>query len=101
FLLGIGFVVYAARHGARPSLPLLAAALAVWVVWIATGFHVNGHTMVGFDPAAEALNEGTKTLWALAYLAPLMRSRRATLAPIAAGPRPYAAAAADPTPLTY
>ena len=77
FLLGIGFVVYAGRHGARPSLQLLAAALFVWAVWIATGFHVNGHTMTGFDPTAEALNEGAKTLWALAYLVPLMRSGRA------------------------
>lgn len=49
----------------------------VWAVWIATGFHVNGHTMTGLDPSAEALNEGAKTLWALAYLVPLMRSSRA------------------------
>lgn len=77
FVLGIGFVVYAGRHGARPAFPLLAAALAVWAIWIVTGFHVNGHTMVGFDPAAEALNEGAKTLWALAYLLPLMHSGRA------------------------
>lgn len=75
FLLGIGSVVYAGRHGARPAFPLLAAALAVWVIWIAIGFHVNGHTMTGLDPAAEALNEGAKTLWALAYLLPLMGVR--------------------------
>lgn len=77
FVLGIGFVVYAGRHGARPAFPLFAAALGIWAIWIATGFHVNGHTMVGLDPGAEALNEGSKTLWALAYLLPLMRSGRA------------------------
>jgi hypothetical protein len=80
FALGIGFVVWAGRHGARPSFPLLAAALLVWAVWIATGFHANGHTMIGLDPTAEALNEGAKTLWALAYLVPLMRSSGAGLA---------------------
>ncbi len=77
FLLGIAFIVYAGRHGARPAFPLLGAALIVWVTWIATGFHVNGHTTTGLDPAAEALNEGAKTLWALAYLLPLMGIRLA------------------------
>ena len=101
FLLGIGFVVYAGRHGARPSLPLLAAALFVWAVWIATGFHVNGHTMTGFDPTAEALNEGAKTLWALAYLVPLMRSSRAGRASAEASPSSDAVQAADPAPSSY
>ena len=86
FLLGIGFVGWAALHGARPSLPLLAAGLGVWAIWIATGFHVNGHTMTGLDPMAEALNEGAKTLWALAYLVPLMRSSRAALTPVVVSP---------------
>lgn len=69
---GYVFVFYAARY-ARTSLPILGAALALWGIWLLTGFHVNGHSMVGFDPTAEALNEGAKTLWALAYLVPLLR----------------------------
>ena len=100
FLLGVGFVVWAARHGARPSLPLLAAALGVWAIWIATGFHVNGHTMTGLDPSAEALNEGAKTLWALAYLVPLMRSSRARAGAVDACPSSDAARAADPAPVS-
>jgi hypothetical protein len=101
FLLGIGFVVWAARHGARPSIPLLAAALGVWGIWIATGFHVNGHTLTGLDPTAEALNEGAKTLWALAYLVPLMRSSRAGRASAEASPSSDAVQAADPAPSSY
>lgn len=68
--LGISGTAYAARCGVRPNLWLLGIAACVWVAWVATGFHVNRHTMVGFDPTAEALNEGAKTLWALAYLVP-------------------------------
>jgi hypothetical protein len=101
FALGVGFVVWAARHGARPSLPLLAAALGVWAIWIATGFHVNGHTLTGLDPTAEALNEGAKTLWALAYLVPLMRSSRARAAGVEVSPSPDAVRAADPAPASY
>jgi hypothetical protein len=96
FVLGIGFVIWAGRHGARPSFPLLAAALFVWAVWIATGFHVNGHTMAGLDPTAEALNEGAKTLWALAYLVPLLRSRRAGQGSVGVRPSSDALRAADP-----
>jgi len=33
---------------------------------------VNEHGLVGLDPTAEALNELAKTLWALAYLVPLL-----------------------------
>jgi hypothetical protein len=62
------------RFDVRPSPPLLLAAVAVFLVWCATGFHVNAHAKVGFDPSAEALNEAAKTLWALAYLLPLWRS---------------------------
>jgi hypothetical protein len=57
----------------KPDLLLMALVAMVWLVWVATGFHVNGHGMVGFEPSAEALNEGAKTLWALAYLVPLRR----------------------------
>ena len=75
YAVGCAFVIVAARKGARPSLIWLAAALAVFAAWVATGFHVNGHDMVGFNSLAEALNEGAKTLWALAYLVPLLADR--------------------------
>lgn len=101
FVLGIAFVVWAARHGARPSLPLLAAAFAVWGIWIATGFHVNGHTLTGLDPTAEALNEGAKSLWALAYLIPLMRSNRARQATLDVSSSSDAAEAPELAPLSY
>lgn len=60
------------RHGVRPSWPLLALALIVYAAWVGTGFHVNDHTMTGFDPAAEFLNEASKMLWAAAFLLPLL-----------------------------
>jgi len=74
-------IVLLARKGIRPSLLLLAATLAVWAAWLATGFHVNEHTMVHFQPGAEAFNEGAKTLWAAAYLVPLMLVRPKSRAP--------------------
>ena len=75
-ILGCVTVPFAARHGARPSLPILACAVGLLVLWLATGFHVNGHTTIGFDPTAEALNEAAKTLWAVAYLWPLVKRER-------------------------
>lgn len=74
-------MVLLARKGITPSLPLLAATLAVWGAWLATGFHVNEHTMAHFQPGAEAFNEGVKTLWAAAYLVPLMLVRPTSRAP--------------------
>jgi hypothetical protein len=56
----------------RPSPVLMAATLAVWGAWLVTGFQVNEHTMVHFQPVAEGFNEGAKTLWAAAYLVPLL-----------------------------
>jgi hypothetical protein len=46
----------------------------VFAVWVAAGFHVNVNErgLAGFDPTAEVLNEGSKTLWAAAYLVPLL-----------------------------
>jgi len=77
-LLGLGLVLlpWLTQRGAKPSLSFLAVAFGLFAAWIAAGFHVNvnAHGMVGFDPAAEALNEATKTLWAVAYLVPLLRS---------------------------
>lgn len=56
--------------GARPNLPPLAAALLVFCVWLAAGFHVNTGTSID-NISGEALNDASKTLWALAYLLPL------------------------------
>lgn len=66
--------------GARPNLLLLGLALLVFAVWIATGFHVNTDEVV-VSPTGEALNDASKTLWALAYLLPLWQAR---------GPQPSA-----------
>ena len=58
----------------RPSLPLIGLSLLIGVVWVATGFHVNGYDhLADFNPLGEALNEGAKTAWGLAYLLPLIR----------------------------
>lgn len=61
--------------GARANLLMLGLALLVFGVWIATGFHVNADDVV-VSPTGEALNDGAKTLWALAFLLPLWRGRR-------------------------
>ena len=57
-------VTYFGRSIPRPNLWIGAVVVALWAVWIATGFHVNDHQMIDFDPAAEAVNEAAKTLWA-------------------------------------
>jgi hypothetical protein len=75
---GIVLPVWLARRGVRPLWYLLAPAIVLWVIWAATGFHVNAHSMSGFDPLAEALNEGAKTLWAAAYFLPLWRATEVT-----------------------
>lgn len=60
--------------GARPEPRLLTLGLLVFCVWLATGFHVNTTSVV--SPLGEVLNDGSKTLWALAYLVPLWRQTR-------------------------
>jgi hypothetical protein len=60
--------------GARPNRLLLAVALLVFGVWVAAGFHVNTGTTV-VSSTGEALNDLSKTLWALAYLLPLVGGR--------------------------
>jgi hypothetical protein len=66
-----------------PNWWFLAAALVVIGIWMATGFHLNGHQHGLFslhphiphlDVVAEICNELSKTLWALAYFLPLVRS---------------------------
>lgn len=77
-LIGVGAVFFgaAARRGVWPSGRLMILAAAAWVVWLATGFHVNSHHVMGLDPVSEVLNEAAKTLWALAYVLPLWRECR-------------------------
>lgn len=83
-LIGVPIVV-CVTSWVRPDGWLLAAAAACFFVWVATGFHVNAHTMSSFDPVGEGLNEAAKTLLAVAYLLPLWRSRRlAVRRPLAA-----------------
>lgn len=60
--------------GARPDPILIVAALLAFVVWLATGFHVNTTLNIA-SIEGEALNDASKTLWALAYLVPLVRDR--------------------------
>jgi xanthosine utilization system XapX-like protein len=72
--VGVMCALAAVRIGVRPSLPLLGLTALFWGIWLLTGFHVNEHDMVGFDPVAEALNETAKTLWAAAYLLPLWKA---------------------------
>lgn len=92
----IGIALLARKAKIAPSPLLLAATLAVWAAWLATGFHVNEHTMVHFQPGAEAFNEGAKTLWAAAYLVPLLLARRRSRAPSGSDESSYAAHPASP-----
>lgn len=102
--VGVVTVMLAQRAGVRPDRRLIAVALLLMLVWVATGFHLNGHQhgmfslhtrIADFDPLAELLNEASKTLWALAYLLPLWR-RSGELVPGAKLERPaWDAAATD------
>ena len=78
FLIGLGLLVVpvVTRRGVRPAAWPMCLVGVFWLVWVATGFHVNGHMMHGLNPLSEALNETTKTLWAVAYLWPLLTDRR-------------------------
>lgn len=77
-ILAVGaLAIYvAARRGVKTNPILMAAAAAVWIVWLATGFHSNNHTLVRIDVTSEVLNEAAKTLWALAYFVPLLKRPR-------------------------
>ena len=80
-ILGLILVPVLGRHGARPSPPILLAAVLLWAVWVAIGFPINEHPNVmgghfPFNPAAEVLNEAMKLTWAAAYVFPLFLGRR-------------------------
>lgn len=62
------------RRGVRPSVTFMVATAAVWVAWLAIGYPANEPTLVGLNVPAEVLNEAAKTLWAVAYLVPLLRN---------------------------
>jgi hypothetical protein len=74
FMIGLGAVVvgFASARGVHPAWRLMLVVAAIWTIWLAIGFPANGPTLVGFDPLAEALNEAAKSVWALAYLLPLL-----------------------------
>jgi hypothetical protein len=73
-------VVALLTNWVRPDRRLLLAAGCCFAAWVLIGFHVNDHTAVGFDSFAEALNEAAKTLWAVAYLVPLLGASSIALA---------------------
>ena len=73
------------RRTVRPDWRFLVVSVVVLAVWMATGFHLNGHKHGLFslhtrvphiDPAAEAFNEAAKTLWALGFFVPFLRRPR-------------------------
>lgn len=77
-----GWIILAHVWGVAPDRRLLLATAVLAFAWIATGFVANSPTVAGpgfakpFSPLDEALNEGTKTLLGLAYLAGGLRARR-------------------------
>jgi hypothetical protein len=87
FVVGPASTLLACRL-MTPSLFWATVLALLWIVWLATGFHSNNHTLVGFNPLAEALNEAAKTAWALVYLWPLARATLwKTTAPAGVVPR--------------
>jgi hypothetical protein len=70
-----GWVVAGWYAGLRPSLGFVGVFCALWIVWVATGFHYNNVGDKHMDWAAEALNEGTKTSLGLAYLFAALKVR--------------------------
>ncbi|MDX6481859.1 MAG: hypothetical protein QOG85_2369 [Gaiellaceae bacterium] len=81
FLASAAIVLLLQRFAVHPYPPLIGLSLLIGGVWLATGFHVNGFDhLAHFDPLGEALNEGAKTAWGLAYLIPLARLPAAPVA---------------------
>jgi hypothetical protein len=85
FLVLAAVTLCLSRRKVTPDWRYLAAALGVVVLWMATGFHLNGHQhgmfslhtrIHDFDATAEGLNVVAKTLWALAYFMPVLRRTR-------------------------
>jgi hypothetical protein len=85
-LIGVPVVAFLTAW-VRPDRRLFSAAVLCFGAWIVIGFHVNDHTTVGFDPYAEASNELAKTMWAVAYLVPLLGAASAARASVSGTPR--------------
>jgi hypothetical protein len=84
-VVGAVAVAIASRARILPAWRVMTVVAAVWIAWVAIGFPANAATLAGFNPMAEVLNEAAKTLWALAYLWPLVRvgAARASAAGVA------------------
>jgi hypothetical protein len=68
--LGLITVPWFTRQGISPNLWVIGCLALLWAIWIAVGFPVNQHSTARLNVEAEMLNEGAKSLWALAYLLP-------------------------------
>ena len=82
FLILAVVTLFFTRGRVKPDWRYLAASLVVLVVWMAMGFHLNGHQhglfslhtrIPDFDVPAEVMNVTAKTLWALGWFLPLLR----------------------------
>lgn len=83
FFLVLAVVTLALTRGkVKPDWRYLVGSLIVLAVWMATGFHLNGHQhglfslhtrIPDFQTTAEILNVTAKTLWGLGYFLPLLR----------------------------
>jgi hypothetical protein len=76
--------------GVAVDLRWLLLTAGLWLVWIVSGYHYNMPWAVPFDWWGELMNEATKIAWGMAYLWPLLRSRKAEIwlglpAPVAWG----------------
>ncbi len=71
-IVGVFTIVWSIWNRLFPSLPWVAVTAVIWAIWLAAGFHVNQHTILGFDWTAELLNVSAKTAWAAAYFVPML-----------------------------
>ena len=85
FLILAVVTLFLTRGTVKPDWRYLVASLVVLVIWMATGFHLNGHQhglfslhtrIPDFDVTAEVMNVTAKTLWALGWFLPLLRRTR-------------------------
>src|SRR2546421_194101 len=75
----LGWVALSISRGITPNPWLAVLCAAVWVIWIATGFHVNPSPLsdgssTNFMNSAELFNEATKTALGLAFLVGALRA---------------------------
>jgi len=72
----LGWPIAAHLAGLRPDRRVVAATALLWLLWVVDGFHYNEERTTALVPLWEALNEGAKTAWGLAYLVPLVGAVR-------------------------